>query len=151
MTLNGLQQVLSATRPGIERLKGWIKAGGTAIGIGGGAEFLADVDSAITRTRLRRQALDRFPPVVWGPGADLAARGGPFRAAGVRAPEPVAKETESRRPRRAEQPSATPRSPYDVAPVIGPGARPFTRGVELGTRPRSGLTAQLLCFRQRGH
>ncbi len=119
----------------LERLKTWIEAGGTAIGIGSGAEFLADVDRELTRTRLRRQALDKFPPVVLGASPGMAEQAGPFRAVGIRAPT---KDTEddddhdaaSKRPSRS--PAAV-RSPYDVAPLLGPGARPFAEGLELGT------------------
>ncbi len=112
---------------GLERLTRWIEGGGTAIGIGGGAEFLADVDTDLTRTRLRRQALERFPTAVIGITADEATQAGPFRAVGVRAPKKKKSDEEIDAP--------TPRrdSPYDVAPIIGPGAAPFTRGVELGT------------------
>jgi hypothetical protein len=114
-------------KEGLERIKRWIEGGGTAIGIGSGAEFLADKDSVLTKTRLRRQALDRFPPVVIGPSAEIAADGGPFRAAGERVPpRDEAKKT-------ADAASENPRSPYDVAPVVGTGARPFVEGVDQGT------------------
>jgi hypothetical protein len=104
--------------PGLDRLRRWIEAGGTAIGIGSGAEFLADKDVKLTRTRLRRQALDRFPPVVVGAAAAEAEAGGAYRAAGVRAVEPPAKDAPATEPRPTV-------STYDVAPWLGPGARPF--------------------------
>ena len=107
----------------LERLKAWIRAGGTAIGIGAGAELLADRKRGLTKARLRREALDRFPPVVLGPDIHTAEAAGPFVAAGLRAPPP-ASDAPQKRPAR---------SPYDVAPIIGPGAQPFTTGVELGT------------------
>jgi hypothetical protein len=117
--------------PGLQRLRDWIEAGGTAIGIGSGAEYLADEDNELTDTRLRRQALDRYPPVVIGPGPEEAQAGGPFRAAGIRAPEGEKKAG------KEEEGQAIPRfkgsSPYDVAPILGPGARPFDEGFELGT------------------
>ncbi|HKQ60830.1 MAG TPA: M14 family zinc carboxypeptidase [Candidatus Polarisedimenticolaceae bacterium] len=117
---------------GSDRLKRWIEAGGTAIGIGGGAEFLADADAKLTRTRLRRQALDRYPPVVVGLGPEEAESAGAFRAVGIRAPEPPAEKADAAK--RAKEPPAVKRaSPYDVAPLLGPGARPFAAGFEQGT------------------
>ena len=41
---------------GLATLEGWIEGGGTVIGIGGGAQFLADTGTELTTTRLRRQA-----------------------------------------------------------------------------------------------
>ena len=38
------------------------EAGGTAIGIDGGARLLADQETALTKTRFRSQALAEFPP-----------------------------------------------------------------------------------------
>ncbi len=128
--------------PGLSRLEEWIGAGGTAIGIGNGAQFLADSELGWTATRLRRQALDKYPPVVWGIGPEEAERGGRFRAAGLRPPEepePEGSESENKaagKRKGAKPASAAPaarKSPYDVAPVIGPGARPFVEGVALGT------------------
>ena len=124
-------------KEGTEKLVRWIEAGGTAIGIGSGTEFLASAELALTRTRLRREALEKFPPVVLGPGAERAERAGPFRAAGVRAPEPPPGEgadkegKKGKKPRAAEVPE--PESPYDVAPILGPGAAPFAEGHEQGS------------------
>ena len=115
---------------GVERLKRWVRAGGTAIGIGGGGtEFLADEETKLTQARMRSQALDRFPSVVLGPGATEAERGGAFSAVGLRAaPEDDADEDDD-----AGEESAERSSPYDVAPIIGAGARPFIAGVDIGT------------------
>ncbi|MBP7148835.1 MAG: hypothetical protein KBD01_14970 [Acidobacteria bacterium] len=111
---------------GLAELRRWIEAGGTAIGVGDGAAFLAAKDAGLTATRLRHEALDRFPPVVWGISADAARAGGSFDARGelARPAEPVA------RPATA---ATAARSPYDVAPVLGPGARPFAQGFEQGS------------------
>jgi hypothetical protein len=128
---------------GIERLKRWIEAGGTAIGIGGGADFLADKDTALTQARPRRQALDRYPPVVLGPPAEVVDAVGLMKASGERAapaetPKDGSKEAASKA-ETAEKPPSPP-SPYDVAPLLGPGAAPFAEGFPQGTpaagRPR---------------
>jgi hypothetical protein len=130
----GYRSVLG--KSGIERLRQWIEAGGTAIGLGSGAEFLADAEVGLTATRRRRDALDRYPPVVLGVSAADVAAGGPFRAAGIRAPEQ--KKEEDTREERGRKRTAAPEkaereSPYDIAPILGPGARPFAVGVDLGT------------------
>lgn len=107
---------------GRQRLERWVEAGGTVIGIGSGAEFLADAELQLTQTRLRSQAIESFPSVVLGPPAEQVEPGAPLRAIGVRAP--AEKESDD---------AAPVGSPYDVAPVIGAGARPFVAGVDLGT------------------
>ena len=128
---------------GLAALKSWIEAGGTAIGIGAGSEFLAQKQTELTTTRLRAEALDLYPPVVWGPSADLAEEGFRFRAVGLK-PESDApaedddaereSKSKSRRNAKAKRDRVpAPSSPYDVAPVIGPGALPFVEGVDLGT------------------
>jgi len=114
---------------GLERIRAWIEGGGTAIGIGGGASFLAAKSRKITRTRLRREALEEHPPVVYGPSAETAAAAGLFHATGMRAPKPW-KEGEDEDSSEIG-PSG---SPYDVAPVLGPGAAPFTAGHPQGTK-----------------
>jgi len=119
---------------GVARLKGWIEAGGTAIGVGSGAGFLADESNELTRTRLRSQALASFPPVVLGPGAVEADQGGPFRAAGIAAAkEPEAADDDGKKKKKKAPPVPRRSSPYDVAPMLGPGARPFAEGFEQGT------------------
>jgi len=117
---------------GLRRLKDWVRAGGTAIGIARGAEFLADDKTGLTRTRLRRQSLDRYPPVVWGIGPHEAEAAGRFRAVGIQAPQ----QEEGKQDDRAKGAAADGgrrSSPYDVAPVIGPGARPFVGDTPQGT------------------
>jgi len=122
---------------GVEKLRAWIEAGGTAIGIGNGAELLADRDLGWTKARLRRQALDRFAPAVLGASAEDVATGASPRAVGLRPaepPEPPA--TPAPQTPSASTPPASPIaedvSPYDVAPILGPGALPFASGVDLG-------------------
>jgi hypothetical protein len=121
---------------GMSKLREWVEAGGTVIGIGSGAELLADADTELTRTRLRRQALEQFPPVVLGPSAVTAEAAGPFRAVGIRAPEKAKDDVEKPNGGKKGASSAAeaaPGSPYDVAPILGPGARPFAVGHDQGT------------------
>ncbi len=112
---------------GIERLRRWIEAGGTAIGIRGGARLLADQETALTKTRFRIQSLAGFPPPVWSIGAAEAQAAGKTPATGLRvmAPSPEGD------PKAKPEPKRT--SPYDVAPILGPGAVPFVEGFEQGT------------------
>ena len=117
---------------GVEKLKDWVKAGGTAIGIGGGASFLADTELGLTKTRLRSQALDRFPPVVLGIAPGLAEEGGLFRAVGIRAAADEQDDEQDAKGGRDDA-EAVPESPYDIAPILGAGARPFAEGFEQGT------------------
>ncbi len=44
-------------KPGIARLASWVERGGTLVGIGGGAAFLADSATGLSAVRLREQAL----------------------------------------------------------------------------------------------
>jgi hypothetical protein len=78
---------------------------------------------------LRSQALDRYPPVVLGPGATEAERGGAFQATGLRAESDDDEDSDS----GDDAASPDREGPYDVAPIVGAGARPFTAGVDLGT------------------
>ncbi|MCH8902787.1 MAG: hypothetical protein IIA45_02595 [Bacteroidetes bacterium] len=48
-------------KEGIAKLKDWVKDGGTLIGIDGGAVFLADSSSKMSRVKLKRQALKELP------------------------------------------------------------------------------------------
>ena len=124
-------------KDGLEALKQWVEAGGTLIGVGGGATFLADKDTALTKTRLRSQAQDVAPSPVWSLTASDALRAGPTQGTGIATweLEPVlAGDAASKGESKVVRPAPpTARSPYDVAPVIGPGARPFVEGVDLGT------------------
>ena len=113
---------------GLKKLRRWIEAGGTVIGFGGGARFLADSSIELTTARLRSQALDEYPPPVWSITAEQAEQAGPLEAAGFR-PE-----------RSADDHSL---SLYDVAPVLGPGARPFAEGQDQGKAlPRGPVSLQ---------
>jgi hypothetical protein len=123
-------------KQGLAKLTEWIEGGGTAIGIGSGAQFLADKDSELTQTRMRRQALDRYPPVVLGPDAEQAQQAGLFRAVGIAAEQEAddkgdGQEAKDKKRKDAAEPQ--PISPYDVAPLIGAGAAPFAEGVDSGT------------------
>jgi hypothetical protein len=122
---------------GLERLKRWVEAGGTLIGIGSGATVLAGKDAGLTETRPRHDALDKYPPVVLGLPSDLAEDAGLFRAVGARgAAEPEkapTKEKEGVAKADAAPKQPVPSSPYDVAPILGAGARPFAEGFPQGT------------------
>jgi len=78
---------------------------------------------------MRSQALDRYPPVVLGPGATEQDRGGSFRAVGLRADSDD--EDEDDDDTKASDPERS--SLYDVAPILGAGARPFADGIDQGT------------------
>ncbi len=108
-------------KPGIEALARFVDRGGTLIGIGSGAAFVAAKETGLTKTRLRREALAAFPPVVFGPDALAAEAAGKPVATGLRAPR---KEDDS----EAASVPADRARPYDVPPVLGPGARPFAEG-----------------------
>jgi hypothetical protein len=109
---------------GVDRLRRWIEGGGTAVGLGGGAAMLADLETGLTTTRLRDQAVADFPPAVWSIPADEAAAAGRPTATGLRAPTGDDDKDGAKSDRT---------SPYDVAPLLGPGARPFAAGFDQGT------------------
>ncbi|MCD4748566.1 MAG: hypothetical protein K8R59_04255 [Thermoanaerobaculales bacterium] len=119
---------------GVERLKRWINAGGTAIGVGTGARLLADKDTGITKTVFRSQALKTFPPPVWSIAALEAEAAGRPSATGLRLP-PATRNDEAKKGKILVTETASTRtSPYDVAPILGPGARPFAAGHDQGTQ-----------------
>ncbi len=104
---------------GMKKLEQWVKAGGTLIGIGGGASFLADKETKLVATRPRHQVLNRYPPVVLGLDVETAEQAGLMRAVGLRAAPPKKKD-EKPLPRWPH-----PDRPYDVPPMIGSVARAF--------------------------
>ncbi len=106
---------------GVDRLRRWIEAGGTAIGLGSGARMLADRETGLTQARFRSQSLEKFPPPVWSITAEAAEAAGRPTAPGMRVQE------------NKEATGGRSGSPYDVAPVLGPGARPFAEGVDQGS------------------
>ncbi len=123
---------------GVERLRRWVEAGGTAVGIASGARFLAAETTGLTKARMRAEALDAFPPAVLGITAEEAEAAGPMRGAGLRPPPEPEGEGGNAPSAKKDRAKPEPRtSPYDVAPRIGAGAAPFVAGVDLGT-PVSG-------------
>jgi hypothetical protein len=130
-------------KSGMESLKAWVNAGGTLIGIGSGALLLADKEAGLTAARARSQALDSAPPPVWSVSAPEALAAAPLSATGLaasdleRAPGGAAAASKATPP-----PAAKSRSPYDVRPVIGPGAAPFVAGLDLGT-PLAGKPVEM--------
>jgi hypothetical protein len=134
---------------GMERLKDWVSAGGTLIGIGSGALMLADKDAGLTAARARSQVLDSAPPPVWSVSASAALDAAPLRATGLASsdleppPRPAADASKAAAPAAGKTPApAKSRSAYDVRPVIGPGAAPFVEGVDLGT-PLAGKPVEM--------
>ena len=124
------RQVLGAD--GLQRLRDWIEAGGTAIGFEGGARLLADSTLALTEARFRAEALESYPPPVWSIPAVMAERAGRHPATGLRPAAPAKPGPEAVRS-AADDPTGRRASPYDVAPILGPGAAPFAAGVPQGT------------------
>jgi hypothetical protein len=98
---------------GLATLTAWIEGGGTAIGIGGGAQFLADTGTELTKTRLRRQALADYPPVILGAAATAVEAASPMQALGWAG---------------AATNEADPTPSVEIPPVLGAGARPFAPG-----------------------
>lgn len=119
---------------GIKRLRQWVEAGGTVIGIGGGARMLADQATELGSARFRSQVLDRYPPPVWSIPAESAEGAGRQVATGLRVEGRSSEKEENvvKAKIGGVQPSGLAK-PYDVAPVIGAGARPFTNGFDQGT------------------
>lgn len=128
---------------GLTRLRAWIEAGGTAIGFDGGAQLLADSTLALTQSRFRAQALDNSPPPVWSIPAAMAEAAGRPAAGGLRVAAAARTGPDgSPLPTPAPDPTARRSSPYDVAPLLGPGAAPFAAGTPQGT-PLGGTPRRL--------
>ena len=102
---------------GMEALRRWIEAGGTAIGLGGGAAMLADRNTELTHTRLRDQVVSLHPSPVWSISAEEAEQAGRAQATGLRVAAASPGEDVAQPTRHGHL--------YDVAPVLGPGAAPF--------------------------
>ena len=106
---------------GVKALREWVDDGGTIVGMGAGAAFLADSSNAFSRVMLRRQHLEEHP---------TPARGIPFRAAR----ESHLSEAMGL-PAEDSPPPVPPPGfgvPGDGDPLIGPGARAFAG--EIGKR-----------------
>jgi hypothetical protein len=131
------RQVLG--KDGLARLRAWIEAGGTAIGYDGGARLLADSTLELTGARFRAQALATYPTPVWSIPAAMAEQAGRTVATGLQ-PVAAAKGESGKGATPGADPTALRNSPYDVAPLLGPGARPFAlgtpQGLPLGGAPR---------------
>ncbi|MEM7679093.1 MAG: hypothetical protein AAF449_24205, partial [Myxococcota bacterium] len=104
----------------LKKLKGWVNAGGTLIGLGSGAEVLSHPDSELTKSRFRRHVLEHYPPVVFGLDPMIADEAGRLRAVGLRSSQ----KPDPKNPKLSAGWSDAQR-PYHVPPVIGPGAQPF--------------------------
>ncbi len=110
---------------GMENLRQWVRAGGTAIGFGGGAKMLADEKTELTNARFRSQALAVHPSPVWSLSAEEAEAAGRTQATGLRVAATKADEDEGAPVGHG--------SLYDIAPILGPGAALFAKGHDQGT------------------
>ncbi|RME00059.1 MAG: hypothetical protein D6812_10385, partial [Deltaproteobacteria bacterium] len=103
-------------KAGIDRLKGWVERGGTLIAIGDGAAFVAGQESGLSQVRLRREALEKFPPPRLGLPDTVARRLGLQEATGFL-------------PAEGEAPPAALEETFGIpgpgSPLLGPGARAF--------------------------
>nr|MEE4267914.1 M14 family zinc carboxypeptidase [Candidatus Krumholzibacteria bacterium] len=118
---------------GMQKIRDWVQAGGTAIGLEGGAAMLADPETELTQARFRSQALALHPSPVWSISSREAEEAGQVQATGLRVTGVVPEGEE------ASVGSLDHGHLYDVSPLLGPGALPFTQGIAqgtaLGTRP----------------
>ncbi len=114
---------------GMENLRQWIQAGGTAIGFGGGAKMLADEKTEMTTARFRSQALAVHPSPVWSLSAEEAEAAGQRQATGLRV-------AATKKDEDAVDPVGH-GSLYDIAPILGPGAASFAKGHDQGTALRT--------------
>jgi len=92
--------------------------------------MLAAPGTGLTVTRLRNRTLEAYPPPVWSITADEAEAAGRPTAVGIRV---VDDEDEDGDEKKKESDAPDRSSPYDVAPLLGAGARPFAEGIEQGT------------------
>lgn len=110
---------------GLQRLVEWVRAGGTAIGLGSGARLLADPKLELTRTRFRDEVVLRHPSPVWSLTADEVERAGRPAATGLRVAAAKDDKKDAKKPEPRE-------NLYDVAPLVGGGAEWFASRVDLG-------------------
>jgi Zinc carboxypeptidase len=68
---------------GTQKLKDWIRDGGTVVALAGGAEFLADSAGNFSQVRLRSQTLDDFPAPGFGLSAAAVTRLERMQATGL--------------------------------------------------------------------
>ncbi|MFT5784656.1 MAG: hypothetical protein ACI9JE_001984, partial [Candidatus Krumholzibacteriia bacterium] len=111
---------------GLARISAWVKAGGTAIGLSGGARLLADKEFDLTKARFRNQVVEEYPSPVWSISALEVEGSGRPAAVGFRVEPKPDEDAEVVEPSDRD-------SAYDVAPMLGAGARPFAATMEQGT------------------
>ena len=103
---------------GMESLRNWVAAGGTAIGVGTGAKMLASLESNLVATSFRGQAIDQYPSPVWSLTAAEVRDIAQLSSTGILLDETGAEIAGKGR--------------YDIAPILGDGARPFAKGYDQG-------------------
>ncbi|MDQ7086346.1 MAG: M14 family metallopeptidase [Acidobacteriota bacterium] len=108
-------------KAGLGAIRQWVEAGGTLIGLGASAVFVAEEDSGLGTVRPRREVLDRHPPPVAGLEPERLRHAGWRRALGLTGEEADGADDEAA-------------DPYAIAPLLGPAARPFG-GDPGGLRP----------------
>lgn len=113
---------------GVEKLRAWVEDGGTLIGVGSAAAFLADTTVALSAVRQRREVIAEYPIPDWGLGRAAAEKMGRFQAAGIKPEKPAAGDAAN----GAEAVSAPQVQavegygiPGPASPVLGAGAIPF--------------------------
>ncbi|MBU1948906.1 MAG: hypothetical protein KJ927_09360, partial [Candidatus Eisenbacteria bacterium] len=111
---------------GVAKLRAWVEAGGTLIGIGAGAAFLADTSAVLSQVRQRRDVLKDYPIPDWGLGLAAAERMGRFQATGIEPQKPAAPVVEGAAPEPEPEPVIEGLGiPGPASPVLGAGAVPF--------------------------
>lgn len=111
-------------KDGVAKLKRWIEAGGTFVGIGQGAFFAADTENGLSQVRLRHQVLKTFPSPNLGLSFEALVSIGLMEATGFVKGSP--KKILSN-PSDAAWPTLL-GIPGSGSPLVGKGAVPFLEG-----------------------
>jgi hypothetical protein len=113
-------------KDGIEKLKGWVKEGGTLIGVGGGATMFANKDVDLTSSRLVGADADseaKPAPAEAKPAQPEAVSPEPAQSAAQKQPESKPKEKGRESATAAEKPDEKPAAKKKpTEPISIPGA-----------------------------